>query len=161
MDFAHIYDLISCNGSMDYCLNYHLTLIKPSPPWVDFVECPPRIVGHENRPWRLVDQLFTCRSCVGYENCRPDARLPVNENSFSFIGLLQLWETRYKYSTVCSVIVWGKSTFLGEIKHFFGYGIVTIEMFEKKMFQIMCHIMGCNHSSGKHGHRGGGAFALT
>ena len=39
--------------------------------------------------------------------------------------------------------------FLGEMKQFsFGYGIVTIEMFEKKMFQIMCHMMGCNDSSG-------------
>ena len=79
------------------------TLIKPSPPWVDFVECPPRIVGHENRPWRLVDQLFTCWSCVGYENRRPDARLPVNENPFPFIGLLQLWETRYIRPTDTSI----------------------------------------------------------
>ena len=31
--------------------------------------------------------------------------------------------------------------FLGEIEQFFGYGIVTIEMFEKKMFQIMCHMI--------------------
>jgi len=28
--------------------------------------------------------------------------------------------------------------------NFFGHSIVTIEMFEKKMFQIMCHMMGCN-----------------
>ena len=39
-------------------------------------------------------------------------------------------------------IFWGYQT------NFFGYGIVTIEMFEKKMFQIMCHMMGCNDSSG-------------
>ena len=34
--------------------------------------------------------------------------------------------------------------FWGNQTHFFGYGVVTIEMFEKKMFQIMCHMMGCN-----------------
>ena len=38
--------------------------------------------------------------------------------------------------------------FGGNQTNFFGYGIVTIEMFEKKMFQIMCHMMGCNDSSG-------------
>ena len=38
--------------------------------------------------------------------------------------------------------------FLGNQTIFFGDGIVTIEMFEKKMFQIMCHMMGCNDSSG-------------
>ena len=38
--------------------------------------------------------------------------------------------------------------FGGYQTNFFGYGIVTIEMFEKKMFQIMCHMMGCNDSSG-------------
>ena len=42
---------------------------------------------------------------------------------------------------------------------FFGYGIVTIELFEKKMFQIICHMMGCNDSSGKHRQRGGTASA--
>ena len=36
----------------------------------------------------------------------------------------------------------------GKSNNFFGYGIVTIEMFEKKMFQNMCHMMGCNDSSG-------------
>ena len=37
--------------------------------------------------------------------------------------------------------------FLGEIKLiFFGNGILFIEMFVNKMFQIMCHMMACNHS---------------
>ena len=36
----------------------------------------------------------------------------------------------------------------GNQTKFFGYGIVNIEMFEKKIFQIMCHMMGCYHSSG-------------
>ena len=39
--------------------------------------------------------------------------------------------------------------FMAEITiKFFGYGIVTNEMFEKKMFQITCHMMRCNDSSG-------------
>ena len=41
-----------------------------------------------------------------------------------------------------TVRFWGKSD------TFFGSGTVTIKMFEKKMFQIMCHMMGCNDSSG-------------
>ena len=41
-----------------------------------------------------------------------------------------------------------RKIFGGSQTNFFGYGIVTIKMFEKKMFQIMCHMMGCNDSSG-------------
>ena len=41
-----------------------------------------------------------------------------------------------------------RKIFGGNQTNFFGYDIVTIEMFEKKMFQIMCHMMGCNDSSG-------------
>ena len=41
-----------------------------------------------------------------------------------------------------------RKIFGGNQTIFFGYGIVTIEMFEKKMFEIMCHMMGCNDSSG-------------
>ena len=43
----------------------------------------------------------------------------------------------------------------------FGYGIMTIEMFEKKMFQIMCRMMGCNDSSGCRRQRGGGGLCNT
>ena len=35
----------------------------------------------------------------------------------------------------------------------------TIIIFQKKKFEIMCHMMGCNNSSGKHRQRGGTAFA--
>ena len=42
----------------------------------------------------------------------------------------------------------------------FGYGIVTNEMFEKKMFQITCHMMGCNDSSVIVGRGVGEAFVL-
>lgn len=36
-----------------------------------------------------------------------------------------------------------RKIFEGNQTIFFGNGIVTIEMFEKKMFQIICHMMGC------------------
>ena len=51
--------------------------------------------------------------------------------------------TRYAY---CKIF-WG---------NFFGCGI---EIFEKEKFQIMCHMMGCNDSSGWQ--RGGGGLCST
>ena len=35
----------------------------------------------------------------------------------------------------------------------------TIIIYQKMKFEIMCHMMGCNDSSGKHRQRGGTAFA--
>ena len=35
----------------------------------------------------------------------------------------------------------------------------TIIIFKKKKFEIICHMIGCNDSSGKHRQRGGTAFA--
>ena len=46
-------------------------------------------------------------------------------------------------------------------KKLFGNDVITIESFKKKKFEIWCHMMGCNHSLGKHGQRGGDGLCST
>ena len=49
----------------------------------------------------------------------------------------------------------------GYLFEFYWNYIITIESFKKKKFEIWCHMMGCNHSSGKHGQGGGGGLCST
>ena len=73
------------------------------------------------------------------EQPRPQSFLLTEEGlDFSTLELLELTKIHSTHRKI----------FGGNQTIFFGYGIVTIEMFEKKMFQIMCHMMGCNDSSG-------------